>query len=183
MLLFLLQTASESAYWYAQPITVATIVIAVATVVYTVITLRLLKITKDIFEASHRPYIGVFKMKPERDDEAKQLKVTIVYKNIGNVPAKSVKPSVQLFMNGFAIQMSHFESKTAVLMPQQRLHRTILFSEADYMKISDGAKLDVVFSVHYKGMANKEYDYRHESTYSRDNNLFMVVEVTSTETG
>src|ERR1700730_13680115 len=74
MLLFLFQvtptplpTASPISYAIlSDPMTTATIVIAVATVVYSVLTLLLFlttnkntSITRQIFEASNRPYLGI----------------------------------------------------------------------------------------------------------------------------
>ena len=69
---FLLQTAIQSTplSWDGRATTISTIIIAGAAVVNLIVaillwktTINSTKITRDIFEASHRPYVGVISAK------------------------------------------------------------------------------------------------------------------------
>jgi hypothetical protein len=189
MLLFLLQaTAPPTKVWYTDPMIVATIVVAAATVVNLLVAIRMWRVasentalTRDMFEAAHRPYIGVSKIKAENNPELRTFLITIDYKNVGSVPADEVHTSVQLLVNGFPLPMDELLHKKSVLMPDMHTQRKILIDDSDYKKLAGNPKLDLTFSADYKGIAKKTYSYKHETAYNWQQNVFMLISTTSTE--
>src|SRR6267154_4628407 len=106
MLLFLLQatatplpTVSPIAHAVlSDPMTAATIIIAVATVVYSVLTLLLFittnqntLITRRIFEASHRPYIGIPEVNTTIGPTGNAVDFECAMRNFGTIPAHNVE--------------------------------------------------------------------------------------------
>lgn len=82
--------------WYHDPITVATIVIAFATVANVFssffmwwATQRNVAVTRDIFEAGYRPQVGIVGVQTSLDTHNKRVQFIVTLKNYGNLPATS----------------------------------------------------------------------------------------------
>lgn len=197
MLLFLLQDAKPA--WYADPMVTATVVVALATVVNVAATLllwlttrRQVNITRDMFEASHRPYVGVIKIQrfdfpePEEDDEdvkpLEYIVFQIVYKNVGSVPAHSFQPYARVVVDGTMLPIVEAEEEAfAVLLPGiDQFSQVKVDDPKEVKQIENAATLSLIVKCTYKGVAGKEYSYEKKATYEKKLDDFTIKKVTAT---
>jgi hypothetical protein len=156
MLFYLLQGGDPHAIWYKDPITVATIVIAMAAIGSAVISERLrrvtaeyvqatkeyvkatqdmlqatqetmrltkdtLHVTKDIYEAAHRPYVGMFQVDHGFLQDNSELLLIIKYRNTGSVPAVELKAAVALTVGDTPVPDIDPVKSVGVIFPEQEL--------------------------------------------------------------
>jgi hypothetical protein len=166
MLLALLQVTNTSVVWYKDPLTVATIVIAVATVAYFISTMLLwretrdsVRITRDMFEASHRPYIGLTAISHTISDE--KATFTVRYKNAGSVPARDFKVGVQVVANGIVVPQGAREEEDISVIPPglEQFDIATITGPNELKAVKDAHTLAILFKCSYKGMTDKEYCY------------------------
>jgi archaellum component FlaG (FlaF/FlaG flagellin family) len=183
-------------HWYHDPLavatTVATIVIGLATVVSLWISSRMWKvtrkyteITKDIFEASSRPYVGVTKLsmtpKEAGFDPLPVFEFDVTYKNVGSVPALEVRRSVTVMVDGKALPPITPEESPAVLMPESEMSALIYYNDPQHFKAIESAnELTLIFSCTYRGVTEKEYRYEQKAAYDPAHNKFYVVKAKAT---
>jgi hypothetical protein len=145
-MLLLLQA---SKHWYSDPladaVTLATIIIAAATIIGVVISNRMWKVTRDytettkeytkatkeyteitknIFEAAYRPYVTASEFMASTNESTGQFKITVEFENVGSVPAYDFRRHIeinagskQVFIE--AVQFHHIHS--AMLFPHKPL--------------------------------------------------------------
>jgi hypothetical protein len=84
----------------------STIIIAVATVANVYVSCSIgnytresMEITRNIFKADNRPYVGIFEVKVEKNLDSKEIIVESIIKNAGSVPARDVVIEAKLFIN------------------------------------------------------------------------------------
>jgi hypothetical protein len=185
MLLFLLQSTPTptplpvpliaSSPW-SDPVTVATVVIAVCTVVYSVLTYFILRataantrITNKIFEAANRPYLGLQSVNTKLRDES--IEFICVARNFGSVPAHNVEIlSHVATIDGTAIDLARlveFGGFSIYPGSEKSLHLSV-GDESSYDAISKNARLDMSVTLRYEGLASQKYEYNYQGMFYLD---------------
>jgi len=177
-------TNKKSQNTWKDPITLATIVIAIATVINVgaaiymgVKTSEYTEITKNIYKASNRPYIGIDSFKINKDDN-KHLLFYVNYKNFGTVPASNVRVKYDMLFDGQTAQHSNSEvyDSNSNLFPQVA-NSIRLRTGADYENVISGKTvLDVVIDIKYRGATKDEYEVNERWRYDPNHNHFHHVE-------
>jgi hypothetical protein len=146
---------ATTAPWYQDPITVATWVIAVATVLYFATTVGLLLLTKRMFEASHRPYLGASSVAMTKTPGPPPLILfEIPVNNFGTLPAKDFTHEVNIVADGVLIPnvVREIEPVT-VVMPTSPLRLTMSIDDPrEYQAVDSAGILSVVIKCRYKGV-------------------------------
>lgn len=167
--------------WTHDPVTVATVVIAAATVVNLLVsaglwyaTARTATIAEHAFEAANRPYVGVESLIPGMDQTKRQLNITPILKNFGTVPAEELVLSWEVFLNDVAQPTTRLPDKPSTLFPTETARLHAVFAEPTYGQILAGTvTLDVIITAVYKGPGNKSYVYKEKSQYDPLRNVFF----------
>lgn len=161
---FLFQASGVSHIWYNDPITIATVVIAVCTIFYSLFTFLLLKatvqntrITNAIFDAAHRPYIGIPSIEYNRDEEKRFVQFTAMIENSGAVPAGDLQVDIQVLLDSVPLQISTYENNGSYIMPRSTTKYLIKLMDDKFTKVERAAVLNLRFSIKYKGIAQKQY--------------------------
>jgi hypothetical protein len=169
VLLLLVQAAQPTptplpvpSFW-KDPITVATIVIAVSTVASVGVSFLLwnvtrgyTQVTRDIFEAAHRPYIALLDLSGDGVQS-------------GNYPVRLV----------FGAKFNPPNEKSTVLLPGDEESTSIwldLEPELNKAWLDSELELQVSLVVTYRGVTGKKYDHRQEGTYARHQRLVLNVD-------
>ena len=205
MLLALLQAAQTDPNWNDEVITKATIVIAAATVLALVAnvllwltTRRSTNLTRDMFEAGHRPYVGVTGVEmydpdkdeddedetseDEDDDPPKMIIFAVEYGNVGTVPAHNVHPTMTIVVDGVVLPEDVREEEDILfVLPGGKQYLQDVIDDPKQLKSVMGAKvLSVIFKCTYEGLTNKQYRYEVKVTYEEKHGDFRIVRATST---
>lgn len=166
--------------WYEDPITVATIVIAGSTVVYVVATILLwretrdsVKITRETFENSLRPFIGVPELSVHNHTDKLELVFTLKVMNFGSIPAIEVRTSANILADGNTLPVQKHESGFLLIPPHSDILTIFTLDEADYQRAIKSARLDFRGSVQYEGISQKKYQYDFEGVYYPAKSLFV----------
>jgi hypothetical protein len=175
---------SPTASW-DDPITVATVVVAVFTVVSVIVsafmwsaTREQARISREIFEAAHRPYVGVLELSGSMSIGARvDGWLSILIKNSGTVPAYQLRAFWLLSIGDVVILDTRGTEKASVLLPDEptRLHLNYVISKEQFSELKEGANLNIVVSIKYKGVTKKEYDYTQHAIYTASNQLGYVM--------
>lgn len=191
MLLFLLQVDPNA---WNETIAKATIVIAVATVLYLIATVllwwttrRSANLTRDMFEASHRPYVHITleKDEPEEEEEDEDaddedaddfFRVFITFENVGSVPAHDLKFDVRVIVDGTVLPMEELEEEpSSVVFPGMKMYSAISTSDPkDIDKINSARTLSVHIKSTYKGATEKQYSYEDKADYDPEDGSFST---------
>ncbi len=166
--------------WTHDPVTVATVVIAAATVVNLLVsaglwyaTARTATIAEHAFEAANRPYVGVESIIALVDRTKKELNVTAIIKNFGSVPAEESTIRWEILMNGVAQPQTAVPDKPLTLFPTEisRLHA--FCPDPFFGQIMAGtATLEIIVRAVYYGPGKKSYIYHEKSQYEPVRNVF-----------
>jgi hypothetical protein len=167
--------------WYRDPISIATIVIAAATVVYVAVSYYLLKATKrtaeltqNIFEAANRPYLGILSGAIQLEQGGLRLQTNI--KNFGTAVAIDIESSWSAVINGKELPSLDTSKTFAVLPPQSEMGLITLLNPEEYLQLdSTGTTMELAFSLTYKSLAQKEYYYRERQVFERQAQGFIKV--------
>jgi archaellum component FlaG (FlaF/FlaG flagellin family) len=197
MLLALFQAANASPNWNEAAIAKATIVIAVATVLYLVATVllwlttrRSVNLTRDIFEASHRPYVSITEIEAvglngddsEEDETPDRVAIVFTLKNVGNVPAHDLRYEVRVSVDGSLMPaLEEEEEPVALLFPGDTGHFFIETSETSQVDTIRNAKsLSLLITYSYKGATQQRYSYKEKASYDSEKGDFGMIKVSAT---
>ena len=167
--------------WIHDPIAVASVVIAGATVVNLVISLWLWQATADsadvtrrIFEAANRPYVGIENIEANKDEKTHRLFFIVRTKNFGTVPAEQFDNNMQIFLGDDLVPTQGVPDKPKILFPGQAILNTGLIGSSSYDALMAGTvTLRIVTTLTYKG-PEKEYPaYCNKSQYDHQRNVFV----------
>lgn len=170
--------------------TLATIVIAVSTVASVGVSFLLwnvtrgyTQVTRDIFEAAHRPYIALLDLSGDgmqTGDYPVRLVFGAKYRNSGSVPANNVTVKWNLTTkSGAGVKFEPPDEKPTVLLPSDEESTSIwLDLEAEFNKawLDSELELQVSLVVTYRGVTGKEYGHRQEGIYTRHGRLVLNVD-------
>jgi hypothetical protein len=185
MFLFLLQPTPTVA-WYQEPITLATIVIALSAALYTYFTLKLLgaanrnnRTANAIFEAAYRPYLSVT-VACEVNQQKQEMVFRMPLTNAGNVPANDVRRDLKILVDGFQLEMDKFESQGQCVMPHSEMEHTIILSGDRFKKVMEASTMSLSLKFDYQGINENQYEYRMECVYYKSKNSLAVTRTKST---
>jgi hypothetical protein len=169
--------------WTQDPITVATVVIAVATVVNVFVSAGLFVATyltartaKQVFEAANRPYLGRDRLRPEVDQAKKELTVTAIVRNFGSAPAEEALVDWEILFNGVPQEIPQVVAEPSTIFPSGTVRKHGTIPEPLFSHIMGGrVTLQIVIRVSYKGPGNKHYTYSEKTQYGPSENMFMML--------
>jgi hypothetical protein len=167
---------------WKDPITLATLVIAVSTVVSVVVSVlmwaamrRQTKVTQAMFEAAYRPYIGAIELSPMTSiQELAWTVLTLQVKNSGSIPAFGLTATWKLLIDGQSI-LQNVPSQKLTLLPNTFAHLNTEFTVARevYEKVKIG-KLRFSVTIDYQGVKNKKYRYTQHGETDRKGNYVLT---------
>lgn len=186
----LLQSAQITSDWFKDPVTSATTVVALASVVNLIIaalmwrvTSKTTKITRDIFEASHRPYVHISGITFTNDTDKKSLRITVMLLNVGSVPAYNFNEKVVFMLTGKeGLNLPDIEEKgTIIIYPQASIESSATLSDpTDYNLITKRERLGLTVAMTYKGAGRKKYQSEHKYVFSEEQNKFVKISDSAT---
>jgi len=162
---------------------IATAVIAIATVINLFVSISMwrttsasVEVTRDIFKAAHRPYVGTSKINSLRDANKKKLSIVLVFKNFGSVPATGLEATWNILINGSPQPTTKIPDKPSVLFPSATSALPASFQGGVYDSIINGkAVLEIEVDFRYKGVQQEQYYCREKNRYSHDIGRFIVL--------
>jgi hypothetical protein len=185
--LFQLPIQSPPLSWDGSATTISTVIIAGAAVVNLVVAILLwkatagsTKITRDIFEASHRPYVGVVSARYLHTESSQKIEILLKIKNTGTIPAVGVTSRFELLANHIQVAVTGPETKPLVIFPGTTRTFGCKITDAKEYKDTVKALLDLEMSIDYSGLEGKQY--HHQSKWMRhpDHDRFALTGATST---
>ncbi|HYX30309.1 MAG TPA: hypothetical protein VE863_17345 [Pyrinomonadaceae bacterium] len=153
----------------------ATVVIAVATVVYTFATILLFittsrntRITRDIFEAAHRPYIGIAEVNTTVAPNGNAVDFECAMRNFGTIPAHNVEIlDASLSINGNPANLGRLEfGRFSVFPTSQHFFQVNVHNAPNANAILRFSRLELRISLRYEGLAEKKYTYGYHAVYN-----------------
>ena len=162
--------------WYQDPIVIATIIIAIATVAYVLVSIALWRatkrsteITQKIFEAANRPYIGTEGVKTRINELEGFLRFEVEIKNFGTVPASNLTGGWDILYNGELLPIVRPQRDASILLPQGSIFLVAQLADPQFQPLADGeARLELRLSFRYTGVTDHEYQYRERYEFVRD---------------
>ena len=158
--------------------TLATIAIALATIVYVYVTYKLLKITKitsqithNYLKATNRPYIGV---DVDCIYDRIHLHINPTIKNYGNITARNVNLNWSAFLENDKLPVTDISSNSIVLPPQANVVLHAGFEiDLESIGITPSLSMRVEFNITYDGVNNEKYHYNEIYNYDNNSQRFI----------
>jgi hypothetical protein len=166
---------------WSDPTVIASVINALAMVVYVGITAGILKAsrdntkaTRDIFEAAYRPYLSVSTMKFGPSKHRPQERIVLFeLKNSGSVPATEFHCAITAILDGKARPANvHADSPSKTLFPNETTGVFYFPGEEELARIAD-----VMFSVKisYRGVNGQKHGYEGRYHYHPRTDFFVPV--------
>ena len=169
----------------ADPVTIATVVIAVATVVNVFVALfqwiaarSSAETAKRIFEAGNRPYVGVESIICVKDEAKQCLSIFAIIKNFGTATAENCDFSWSLYIDGVPIVGREVLANPTFLFPTLAHHLRAVLVESYPQIVSGNSILEVVVHFSYKWQSHKSHIYEEKYRYEHSQNHFIGLGVT-----
>lgn len=170
--------------------TIATVVIAAATVAYFITTFGLwlttrqsVNLTRKIFEESNRPRVGAIQAERKADVYSPNLQVVyaVTYINAGSTTAHDVQTSIDVFVDGVKWAADeHEEEPSQVLLSNfPYTFERVIEEQSKINSIEKASTLSLIFKCSYKGTAGRYYGYEQKYTVNA-NGGFTPVRGTAT---
>ena len=174
---------------FIDPITAATCITAACTVAYSVLTYLILRataantrVTKQIFEAAHRPYLGISNVDTELSQSQRQLKFTCTLKNFGSTPAHNIEVVRHevIIPNVPPSELSLKSGKFSVFPNNERFINVNFDTGFTLIPILTSGKLELLVYLRYTGVTEKSYAYNYHAVYDPNTGQLVPVEEQST---
>jgi hypothetical protein len=155
----------------SDPVTLATVVIAIATVVNVIVswflwkaTHRTANVTQNIFEAAHRPYL-MSVLSADWRVEQQRFNFNTEIRNFGSVPARKLKGRIIATLGNREVKSWDDISPISLyLLPQQPIEFPSWLDGDDFTDLWEhAAELRISVDVQYSGAG--EQTYLHSETY------------------
>ena len=162
------------------PVTIATVIIAVATVVNVFVALfqwmaarSSAETAKRIFEAGNRPYVGVESIVCVKDEAKQYLNIFAIIRNFGTATAENCDFGWRLYVDGNLLSGTEIPANPTFLFPTLAHHlRAVLYKS--YPRISNGSSiLEIVVRFSYKWQPDKSHIYVEKYRYEHSQNAFL----------
>ncbi len=148
----------------------STILIAVATVIYMLTTIglfclanRSIALTKTIFEATNRPFVGLSTIDIVNNPALQILAWTVAIENAGNSPAASVEITYHRFLNGECEQTTPPKGLCTIL-PGNKVYDRLDESRKDIYESTMTEMSILEFAIHIK---YQDIHKNNRATHSR----------------
>jgi hypothetical protein len=179
---------------WKDPIVWATVTIAIATVVNISISKGMWEVTKEnteisrkVFEASFRPYVGApkalaLRTKNEKGEYLRALTVEMEIKNFGQVPAYNFEVITwRGLLDGIETHetsgLGGLGVKPTLLLPASSRFVHVFVRGDPYSKVVSGqARLEIELELQYTDPAGKNYRYRTKRVYDYTRRRFVTIE-------
>jgi hypothetical protein len=170
----------------------AALIAAAAAVWYTIITRRLLRTTADntavtraIFEAAQRPYVGVEELRLN-SKEATSGSLFAKLKNHGSVPAHKVNAKLRVELDGTVISDKSIEQGIA-LFPGDHIHVHVPLQHellaaftTTFSDSLDVDRMNVKIVVEYSGPGGRRYEVTTQHHMTKKDRAFLLDQSSST---
>ena len=179
-----IDTLTTSSTHISDPIVLWTIIIALATIANVfvstlmwVITNKYVRITRDIYESSQRPYIGVSKYELTDNPATNLLSYHIKMENFGNVPAKNMHTNIKIFINGDEHPIPAGPVEASTLFPKvfDSLTGIIRVPEQRLPILNGLSRLELELSIDYEGIVTAKYSTKERAQYNAQASGFVVI--------
>jgi hypothetical protein len=162
------------------PIPVATVVMAVATVVNVIVACyqwraarNSAETTRMIFEAGNRPYVGLESLVCIKNETEQSLSIFAVIKNFGTATAENCEFGWSLYISGSPLSGTGVPANTTSLFPGLAHHLRANIRQS-YSQITSGmSSLEIVVSLSYTWQPQKSHIYKEKYRYEHSQNAFM----------
>lgn len=179
---------------WKEPIVWATVAIAIATVVNIFISMGMWEVTREnteisrkVFEASFRPYVGApkavaLRMKNEKGEYLRAYLIEMEIKNFGQVPAYNFEVLTwRGLLDGIEAHkttgLGGLGVKPTLLLPTSSRFVHVLVRDDSYSKVVSGqARLEIELELQYTDPAGKNYRYRTKRVYDHTRRKFVTIE-------
>ncbi len=147
------------------PIVIATVIIAIATVINLGVAIlmwnisaRTLKHSQRIFKDTHRPFIGIYDPSITIANN-NAINPSIRYKNFGSLPARNITLRVDIILNGSTIATESPFDKPIVLFQgdDSRWANTIAEGTVDEVFLNTQTRVDIVIRLDYESVDESCY--------------------------
>ena len=166
--------------FFSDPITTATTVIAVATVINLIIssllwraTKRTADVTKNIFDAANRPFLFPV-LDAVWDRERRRFNFIIEIRNFGAVPASNIRGKIRATLEDEEVRVwDDLAPASLLLLPQQPIAFPSYIDGDNFTALwerDEELRLSVEFQ--YKGAGDQIYTYSERYLVSRNLTLF-----------
>jgi hypothetical protein len=189
MLALLIQAPLPPPHWYKDAIALSTVFIAIATGVNLVVSFFLwrstagaTKVTRDMFLASQRPYVGIPTYDTHWDANTKTFKFVGHARNFGSIPAQNVGVlKSEIVVDGVPVDRptpTKF-GKFTIFPETPHYLNFFLTSKAAVMVLPE--RLEIHITLRYEGLNGKGYRYEQEALYHEQTGQFIALKEISTE--
>ena len=169
----------SSPFWQQNAMTLSTIVIAIATVAYVIYSFLLWKttrqsinLTRRIFEATNRPYVGVEAGEAIGKDGLIYVQTKI--KNFGTAPAIELIGNWVITVDGKPLPTLKQCYEAIVLLPQATCEHKSIINPGEEFQLSDNNhSLEIQFNLTYKSIGRQEYFYREQQRFDHEQSTFV----------
>lgn len=171
---------------YPDPVTIATIVIAIATVVNVWVAYcqwraarKSAEIAMRVFETANRPYVGVDLLGCQKDELSPCLNVQANIKNFGTAPAENCDIGWKVYINGIEQAGTGFSTHPAVIFPGLTVYLRGIFVEPHCTAIMTGkSTLEIIVHFLYRWQHDKSHIYEEKYRYEHTQRAFITLGVT-----
>jgi len=135
-----------------------------------------MEISRNIFKANNRPYVGIFEVKVENKLDSKEMIVETIMKNAGSVPASDVELKAKIFVNKNLTESKGLPDKRFVILPLET-KRVIAYFKIDNSPTKGKAPLEIKmeYDINYRGISPDQFCTHDISEYDPSINAFVVV--------
>lgn len=165
---------------WSDPSIVLTAGIAIFTFIYVILTgliwratLQNTKATREMLEASNRPYLGISGVTINHKDLL-HSGIVVAIQNVGSVPSPRVEVDLKISLAGKVSRTFDGSGRPHfVAMPGESFRLTEDLTDAEHQRLKDG-DLEADIRIRYCGASNKQYRTDAAYTY-KDTEGFVIV--------
>lgn len=166
---------------FCDPLVFLTFVIALATVLYMIFTVLMwlsmknsLNLSKQIFESTNRPFIGISEFSVQFTDDG-LLNPFFRYTNFGAIPAKQLLLKIEYFLNSKSIFT--FKIDLPNLFPKDKsMWGNVIKSDFIKNKLTPSDIFSFSMIIEYNGVTKVSHSTKEFYKYDNANNSFIITE-------
>lgn len=135
-----------------------------------------IRISRDTFSSTIRPFVGVDEIEPQIDSVNKNFVVIASFKNFGSIPAKDLETTMDVYIDNELIKKEiPFQQNKQTLFPDK--NSFLLYAlQPYYERILNGADLKVFINIRYNGVSDNNYTTSHQFQYYQPSNKLAPVQ-------
>lgn len=151
------------------------IITAIIALIAVFLALWQIKISRDTFSSTIRPFVGIDEVEPQIDSVNKNFVVIASFKNFGSIPAKDLETVMNVYVDNELIKKNiPFQQNKQTLFPNK--NSFLLYAlQPYYERILNGADLKVFINIRYKGVSDDDYTTNHQFQYYKPSNKLAPI--------